>query len=174
MATPPGDGSSTTAVGARGIVLLAAALILGVILLNEFDTGPVPFSERVEVDDGPSTTSGLPTVTVVPTTTARAARAPADIRVLAANGTSTAGLGGRTTELLRNSEYNALAPIDSSRTVDATIVAYRADFDVEARALAQLLQLPLSAVRPLDETTPIPEDRDADIVVVVGPDLDLP
>ena len=40
--------------------------------------------------------------------------------------------------------------------------------------LAQLLQLPLSSVRPLDDSTPVPETRGADIVVIAGADLRLP
>jgi hypothetical protein len=173
MGDPAGPGPRTTAVGAKGIVLMAAAVLLGIVLLNEFDTGSVPFSEPVEVDTGPTTTRRLPTVSTSPATT-RAVRPPGDVRVLAANGTNTSGLGGRTTELLRNAGYNAVAPIDASRVVESSIVAYKPEAEAEARVIAQLLQLSLSAVRPYDTSTPVPEDRGAEVVVVVGPDLRLP
>lgn len=174
LGTPADPGSRTNAVGAKGIVLMAAAVLLGIVLLNEFDPGSVPFTEPVEVDTGPTTTRRLPTVSTTPTTV-RAARPPADVRVLAANGTNTSGLGGRTTDFLRNAGYNAVAPIDASRVVEATIIAYKPEAEPEARVMQQLLQLPATSVRAYDaNATPVPEDRGAEIVVIVGPDLRLP
>ena len=174
MGTDDGPGPPTQGVGAKGVLIVAAALLVGIVLLNKFDDAGVPFTPRVDVESGPTTTRRLPTVSAVPSTTLRQPRGPADVKVLPANGTNTSGLGARTNEFLRRANYNALAPIDASRVLDATIVAYSADFEAEARALAQLLQLPLSAVRPLDDSTPVPETRGADIVVIAGGDLRLP
>lgn len=156
------------------MLLVAAALLVGIVLLNKFDSGSIPFTPQVEVEGGTTTTRKLPNVSVLPTTTLHQPRPPADVKVLPANGTNTAGLGARTNEFLRKANYNALAPIDASRVLDATIVAYKADFEAEARVVAQLLQLPLSAVRPLDDSTPVPDTRGADVVVIAGGDLRLP
>lgn len=174
MGTDDGPGSPTQGVGAKGVLIVAAALLVGIVLLNKFDTGGVPFTPRVDVESGTTTTRRLPTVSVLPSTTLRPPRSPADVKVLPANGTNTSGLGARTNEFLRQANYNALAPIDASRVLDATVVAYSAEFESEARVLAQLLQLPLSAVRPLDDSTPVPETRGADIVLIAGGDLRLP
>ena len=174
MGTAEGPGSPPPGVGARGVVLVAAALLVGVVLLNKFDNDSAPFTPDVEVDSGTTTTRRLPTATALPTTTLRQPRPPADVKVLPANGTNTSGLGARTNEFLRRANYNALAPIDGSRLLDTTIVAYTAEFEAEARVLAQLLQLPLSAVKPLDDSTPVPETRGADVVVIAGADLRLP
>jgi hypothetical protein len=80
----------------------------------------------------------------------------------------------KTGTFLENNGYNTLAPTDS-RAVDASQVLYRADFEPEARAVAQLLGLPASAVKVLDENSaPVADTRGADVVVVAGPDLHLP
>ena len=84
----PGQAGST---GARGGILLAIAVVLGIVLLNGFDR--VPGSDSVDVDSildglGTSTTAagGGPPVTAAPavTSTTRASRAPADVTVLVA------------------------------------------------------------------------------------------
>ncbi len=174
MGPDDGPGPPNQGVGAKGVVIVAAALVVGIVLLNKFDDAGAPFTPRVDVESGTTTTRRLPTGTALPTTTLRQPRPPSDVRVLPANGTNTTGLGARTNDFLRRANYNALAPIDASRLLDATIVAYKPEFEAEARVLTQLLQLPLSAVRPLDDSTPVPDTRDADIVVIAGNDLRLP
>lgn len=166
--------------GARGLILLVVAVLLGIYLLQKFDTGS---SFNVPVQSGaPSattkatttTTRKLPTVSVLPTVTTKAVRSPDQVKVLPANGTSTQGLGGRTGDYLHTLGYNNLAATDASKTVDATMVEHKADFDAEARALAVSLQLPASSVRVLDDNVPVSDTRNADIVLVIGPDLHLP
>jgi hypothetical protein len=149
-----------------------AAVLLGLFLLNEYDT--TPFSADVETTDTTETTRRSPTVTVLPPASTRAVRPPEEVKVLPANGTNTSGLGGRTGEFLRTAGYNALAPIDATRTFDATQVQHKPEFEAEARAPAQLLQLPASSVRPMEESPPVPDTRSADIIVLAGADLRLP
>jgi hypothetical protein len=175
VADGPGARPSGSA-GARGAVLLVLAVVLGIVLLNKFDTGSVPFSQPVESNGGhtATTTRRLPSVSVVPTTTSRPPRPADQVKVLPANGTSTSGLGGRTGTFLSNNGYNALAPVDASRNLDTSLVLYSADFEPEARAVAQLLGLPASSVKALDANAPVPDTRGADVVVVAGADLHLP
>jgi hypothetical protein len=160
--------------GARGALLLVLALVLGVVLLQKFDTGTVAFTERVDTNATTATTRQAPTVSVVPSAPVRQPRAPSEIKVLPANGTSTTGLGGKTGDFLRTAGYNALAAMDATRNLDASLVLYKPDFEPEARTLAQLLQLPASAVKVLDDNAPVADTRGADIVVVAGADLHLP
>jgi hypothetical protein len=152
------------------------AVLLGIVLLNKFDTGRVPFSQPVESNGGRSTTTirRLPSVSILPSTTARPPRPADQVKVLPANGTGTSGLGGRTGTFLSNNGYNALAPEDATRNLDNSQVLYRADFESEARAVAQLLGLPASSVKVLDDNAPVADTRGADIVVIAGADLRLP
>ncbi len=145
-----------------------------VVLLQKFDTGRVPFSQPVDVDTGTDTTARSPTVSVLPPTTSRAARPADQVRVVVANASDIDGLAGRTTTFLTNNGYNALSPMDASRAMDNSQVLYRADFEPEARTIAQLLGLPGSAVKALDDNAPVPDTRGADVVVAAGGDVRLP
>lgn len=168
-------GAAATGAGGRGVFLLGIALLLGIVLLQNFDSGNPPFAEQVRTGQTTSTTiEEEPADPVGPTPTTRPVRPPADVRVLAANGTTTSGLAGRTTDILGQQGYNALAPLDATRVVEASQVQYKADFEAEARALAQFLVLPNSSLRVMEDTPPVPETRDADIIVVIGADLRLP
>ncbi len=175
MGTAEGPGPRPSgSAGARGAFLLAVALVLGIVLLQKFDTGQVPFSTSVDVDAGSVTTGRAPSVSVLPPTTSRAARPPDQVKVLAANASNIDGLAGKTTTFLTNNGYNALAPINATRSLDNSLVLYKPDFEPEARALAQLFGLPATAVKPLDDSAPVNETRNADVVVVAGEDLRLP
>ena len=169
------DARAPGGTGVRAAVLLSAAVVLGLILLKQFDTG-VAFNQNVGTNSGSATvtTTKQPTVSVIPPTTARPPRPAADVKVLAANGTSTSGLAGKTTEFLRQNGYNVLAPSDATRTVDTSLVEFKPDFEAEARAVAQLLQLPASAVRPAESDPPVADTRNADLLVIIGNDLHLP
>ncbi len=163
--------------GARGALLIGVALILGIVILQQYDDGSVDVDPQVQTTPDPDTTSTTrrqSTVSVVPIPTSRALRPPADVKVLAANATATSGLAGRTRDYLQTVGYNALAPTDATRSLDATQVQHTPEFEAEARALAQLLQLPASSIRPLEENPPVAETRGADIVLVIGNDLRLP
>jgi len=158
--------------GARGIILLAAAVVVGIVLLDQYETGPAPFSQQVETDS--STTSSTRrdgTVPVVPSPTTKPPRPANEVKVVAANGTTTSGLGGRTTTLLTGLGYNALTPTDATRLIEQTQVQYKPDFEAEARAIALLLQLPGSSVRVMEDNPPVPDTRDADVLVIIGADL---
>ncbi len=157
-------------------MLLGVALVLGIIILNQFDTGSIDVGTEVTAgdDDEATTTTRRSGVSVVPIPTTRAVRPPGDVKVLAANATATSGLAGRTRDYLQTVGYNALAPTDATRVLEATQVQHTPEFEAEARALAQLLQLPASSVRPLEENPPVPDTRGTDIVLIIGPDLRLP
>lgn len=158
-------------------MLLGVALLLGIIILNQFDSGSIDVDTEVSTgggDDGETDTTRRSSVSVVPIPTTRAIRPPGDVKVLAANGTATQGLAGRTRDYLQTVGYNALAPTDATRVVEATQVQHTPEFEAEARALAQLLQLPASSVRPLEENAPVPDTRGTDIALIIGPDLRLP
>ena len=171
---PSGAGAST---GARGAVLLAIAVVLGIVLLNAFDRVP----SSVDVDSileglGTSTTvEGGPADTTAPvvTSTTRAARAPGDVTVLVANGTDVRGLAGLTANARKGIGDNTLSPSDTSRPVDVTKVQFSPGFEAEGRAVATSLQLPPTAVEAATPANPPPvaDTLGANVVVVLGADV---
>jgi hypothetical protein len=152
----------------RGLVLLAAALVLGVVLLQKTDT-----TKTVAVSARTTTTAKHVTTTTNPaaTTTTVATRAPQTIKVIVANGTDVQGAAGRVNQELLAAKYNALSPTDASQKVKASAVYFTPGYDREAAVLAQLLQLPPTDVQALPTPLPVKDPHDANIVVVVGPDL---
>ena len=170
----PGPASGT---GARGALLLAVAVVLGIALLNRFDR--VPTSDSVDVDSilddlNTSTTAGDgSTATTAPaTTTTRASRPPGEVTVLVANGTDIRGLAGATATALKAIGYNTLSPTDS-RPVDVTKVQFSPGYEAEALAVATSLQLPPTAVEAANPANPPPvtDTLGANVVVLLGADV---
>jgi hypothetical protein len=159
----PSVGNST-----RGIALLAVAVIIGLLILNRTDESVSTGDVSVET---PTTEAETAPTVPSPPTTIRPLRAAADVKVLAANGSNVSGLGRRVADLLKSKGYtNTLAPTDTTRDVPATSVEFAADFEPEARAVAQALGLPPTVAKALD-SPPVSDTRGADVVVLIGPDL---
>ena len=153
----------------RGGVLLAVAVILGVVLLNKADDTP----HRVSAGPGngvSDTTDEVTTTTAPPTSTTAAARPPREVKILSANGTKVNGAAGRVRDTLRAQGYNVLAPTEA-KPVDASAVYFTPGYEREAAAAAQVLKLAPTAVRPLPNPPPLADLRGANVLVVVGPDL---
>ncbi|MDP8937427.1 MAG: LytR C-terminal domain-containing protein [Actinomycetota bacterium] len=167
------DQSGTA--GARGALLLAVAVVLGVVLLNSFDRAPTTDVDAIL--DGRDTTTTVaedPSVTApAATSTTRASRAPADVTVLVANGTDIRGLAGATATALKGIGYNTLSPTDTSRPVEATKVLFSDGFEAEARAVATSLQLPPTAVEASTPASPPPiaDTLGANVIVLLGGDV---
>lgn len=166
------QGGPSGGSGARGGILLVVAVGLGILILQAFDTGAVPFSDISSNTTAPRL-DGPVVTTPSATTTTKAPRPPSELVVLAANGTGTSGLAGRVTEFLRTNGYTSVAtPLDASRLLEASSVEFEAGYDAEAKILAQRLGLPATAVRQVGDAAPVPDRRGAVILVLIGPDLD--
>ncbi|MDQ6797858.1 MAG: LytR C-terminal domain-containing protein [Actinomycetota bacterium] len=158
-----------TSASARGIILLVVALVLGIFILNKTQGGG---ATSVSSEPRTTTTKAAKGVTTSTPPNTRAVRQPAAIKVLAANGSGVAGLGGKTGDRLTAAGYNSLAPANTSSDVSASEVEFTPGFDLEATAVAQVLGLPATSVKPLATDIPLADTKGADIVVLVGPDLD--
>ncbi|HJV08116.1 MAG TPA: LytR C-terminal domain-containing protein [Acidimicrobiales bacterium] len=179
----PGRGGGAPApggnAGARGALLLAVAVILGIVLLQQFDSPSVPSGQVSatsvpdQVDD-PSTTRrvGLTTVPQVSTTAPRA-RPKAEVKVLVANGAGLRGLGAQTTTALKNAGYtNTATPTDATTTVDKTAIMYAEGYEAEARELAGVLSLPATvATRLASPPVAAADIDDAKLLVILGVDV---
>jgi hypothetical protein len=175
---PAGNGASNA--GARGALLLAVAVILGIVLLQQFDTPSIPSGQVSatsvpdELDETTTTRRvGLTTVPQVSTTAARA-RPKAEVKVLVANGAGVRGLGSQTTTALRGAGYtNIAAPTDTTTSpIDKTSIMYVEGYEAEARELAGVLSLPATVVTRL-ATPPVAtaDIDDAKLLVILGVDV---
>lgn len=174
-----GDGSfarSAGGAGARGLALLAVALVLGIVLLNATDADPpgTTVSSRGDSDtsggsddddaDGEGSAAST-TLPVAPVTTA-SARAPKDVKVIVANASSTKGAAGGAGDRLKALGFNVLAPTNATAVPDSAVY-FTTGFDRDAAAIAAALQLPPAAVKPMPAPPPL-DTKDANVAVVLG------
>lgn len=172
-----GAAAATGGAGARGAVLLAVAVVLGIVLLQKFDTGGIDTTARVSsgatVAKTTSTTRrvGLTTVPLQVSSTTAKPRAKADVLVLVANGAGIPRLGAATTAVLKNLGYPTLTPTDATGNVDKTSIQFAEGFESEAREVAQTLSLPATVVARLSSPPVAAVDLgDAKVVVILGAD----
>jgi hypothetical protein len=160
--------------GARGLALLALALIIGVVLLNATDADPpgtnvsTKGSSSSSSDKGSSgQPAGTTTTTVAPTTT-QPAHAPKDVKVIVANASTVKGAAGGGRTALLAAQYNVLAPANSAPVADSAVY-FTPGYDRDALAIAGVLQLPATTVKPLPSPAPF-DIKGANVVVVLGAD----
>ena len=154
----------------RGVVLLAIALLIGIVLLNATDDQPpgTDLASSANSTGSGDADRGAATTTTGVTTTTVAARPPGEVKVLVANGSDVKGAAGKASEVLKAAQYNALAPGNAVK-VATSGVYFTAGYDREAAAVAAALQLPAELVKPVP--TPAPLDiKTANVVVVLGGD----
>lgn len=168
----PGDSYSRSSSGlnaGRAAFLLAVAVVLGIILLNATDDEPSTSVASTTDTTVPSeqATSTLPTTTIV----TLPPRAPADVKVIAANGTDVKGVAKKATDALKAAGYNVLSPTDASAKAPASAVYYAAEYTREANAVATGLGIPPTSVQPIPTPPPVADPRGANVVVVIGPEL---
>lgn len=165
----------------KAAALILGAFVLGYIVLNVDGTGG-----GIPVSAGASSASDVITNTtladsdeVESTTTTLALRAPATIKVVAINATSTAGIAGRATSKLQTAGYNALTPGNATAEFKATnptsvVYVVTPGYEREAAAVAAVFNLPASAVREMPATSPSPDIKaGTNIAVIVGTGLTI-
>lgn len=188
--------------GARGLVVVLIAVVLGVFLLARALDDPL----TVETSSGstgggggtatttaetPSTTSADGTATTaVPTTDAEgneipttttdltAARPPSQVKIQVANAARVSGAAGSQTQSLQALGYATGTPTNYTgpEILDTSRIHYKLGFLLEAQNLARALNLdPAVDIFPVDAELPIDKaDEDPDIVVLLGRDLAAP
>lgn len=156
-------------------MLLALAVILGVVLLQKFDTGTgsAQVSTKSSIETTTSTTRRV-TLTTVPaasTTSTVRARAKADVKVVVANGGGVRGAGASATAVLKTAGYATLTPADATANIDKTTIQYADGYEAEAREVATSLNQPATVVAKLSSPPVAAADiGDAKVVVVLGAD----
>lgn len=162
-------GRSAGVAAGRAAMLLGVAILIGLLLLNTGDADAPRVTTGTTLDDASS-----PPVTGdddEPADASAAARPPGEVKVLSANATRTEGAAGKVTEKLRVAGYLVVVPPTDAPRQDATLIHFTPGYEMEAQIIAEVLGLPLPSVRPLPTPAPIPDLRDAHVLVLVGPEL---
>lgn len=168
---PPPQGSV-----AKGAILVGVALVVGLFLLRDDsattaqvtvgnDTGsdvndPADGSGS---DDGSGDDGSTSSSTTVPV------RAPAEVKVLVANGSGINGAAGAETTNLEALGYVTATPTNAER-VPNTVVYYTAGYEREAAQLADALGLAETAVASLPTPAPVDDLQLSNLLIIVGPD----
>lgn len=146
----------------RAVILVVAAVVLGVVLLHGITRTPAASSAPTTVPTTAPAAAPTTTTTTVP---------HSGVTVLVANGTSAANVALHYTAVLQAQKWDMRPATDTTATVTASNVYYAAGQQNAANEVATELGLKLSAVQPLTATVPVPGVSGADVVAVIGPDL---
>jgi hypothetical protein len=161
----------------RGGLLIAVAVIVGVVLLGKgFDTGVVgssggdPSDEVATGDDGAGSTDegggADGTTTTTPVT-----HPVAEVRVQVLNSTGPSGSAGTATTTISAQGYVTLDPDNATdRNATATAIFAQPGYEADAAAIAAVVGI-TAAVQPMPAPPPAPAPIDANIVIVLGPDF---
>lgn len=197
-----GDGSFGRSAGGavgRGVVLVLIAVAIGAFLLRSGfdntssggaqttvgDSDPAE-AQNPEDDEGGAVDpagegNGDPADPATETTAPPPlpTREPSQVKVAAVNGTGTAGLAGRTADLMGVHGYVTGAKNAASVPMAVSVIYYRAGFSEDAKAVATHLRAPADIIAPAPEDVlsliaNADEVADFNIFVIVGADEVIP
>ena len=192
-----GLGPSNAAAAPRALLLIAVAVILGLVLLwKGLDTTPGVAVPPEATDDGSAESGGMveegpadlpvedepvAATTPAPTTTTTAVPAPTrppnQVRVLVANGSGVRRGASDVTDVLSPNGYTTLPPANATPT-DTSGIYYRSGYSGDARAVMEIvapgnpdliLPLPPGGLDVPDGT--LDRVANANVVVILGADL---
>lgn len=177
----PDNSYNRSAGGAvlRGALLLLVALVVGVVLLQNVDSGPsaLPSGETAAASDTTLAVGSDTTVadgTPIASTTTLLQRAPNLVKVLIVNGSGKNRAAARVKSFLGSSGYDFVDPRDAKASNYADRVSYTPGFEAEATAIGALLGLAAESIGPLpaEQTVKTPPDVPAfDVQIMVGQEL---
>lgn len=164
----------------RGLILVAVAVVLGVILLVKgggvgfegsdedltIDADSSGEEAPVEEESATTTTAATPVTSV----------APAALTIVALNGAGINGYAGASQQFLSVAGYTSTTAATAATQTAETIVYYAPGFEVDAATVAALFGLDLTAVQPLPEGTQLAQNpaelpAGTNVVVWLGPDV---
>ena len=192
-----GLGPSNAAAAPRALLLIAVAVILGLVLLwKGLDTTPGITVSPEATDDGSAESVGMveegpadlpvedepvAATTPAPTTTTAAVPAPTrppnQVRVLVANGSGVSRGAATVTDALSPAGYTTLPPANATPT-DTSGIYYRSGYSGDARAVMDIvapgnpdLIFPLTAGGLDVPDATLDRVANANVVVILGADL---
>jgi len=167
-APPPADGDDPRA-RTVGAVLLAAAVLVGLLLLWKGLAQEGGLVETATPGQPTTTTTAAPVPLGEATTTTTIApvgNPPASVAVLVANGTGKAGVAGSNADRLKAVGYTNVDTANADTTT-TSVVYFTPNAQPDANAVAQALGI--ASVQPLPSSPPVTLDG-ATVLVVIGTD----
>lgn len=161
---------------ARGLALIATAVIIGLFLLRNWDGSSAGGTELVadEADGAAATPGGDGAASGDPgaqtTTTAAAARPPGEVTVRVLNATSVVGAAGTMSDTLVQGNYKTVEPDDAGQMLDTTKILFAAGYEREAADLARAISSPAESLEALADPPQV-DPTGANLVVLLGKDL---
>lgn len=188
--TAPTQRAGGLDANARGLAVLAVAVVVGLLLLlttggdggtTEVATGGGDGGATTTIDisgidsepDGEVTTTTPDQTTTSSSTPGDGLRDPGEVKVLVLNGGGIGGVARSTSETIGEKGYVMQPPTNSANSPSqATTVVYYADgYQAEAEAVAAVIGKAPSVVEAMPSTSPGPGADSANVVVVLGKDV---
>jgi hypothetical protein len=161
------SGSTAT----RGMIVVVVALVVGVLLIVKGGGGSVVADQGDAIDATTTTVAGAGGAT---STTQKATTStvtpPAQLKVIAANGSQIKGLAARTKTQLGNAGYTSVVATDATTQASTSIVYFAAGFEADAKAVAAVLGMPPARLGDMPAQVPVASVGDAKVVIILGPD----
>ena len=152
------------AIIAGSVAVLVAGVVLVLVLTGGSDTPPA----NNEIGDATPPAATPPPPPAPPALT-RADKAATPVTVL--NGTTQTGLASAVARTIEKDGFTILATeTNADQQIAKTTVSYAAGNERAARAVAQIMKVPTSAVRAIDANTSVAASPESKIVVIVGSD----
>jgi len=159
---------------ARGLVLVAVAVVVGALLLPSATRGPLAASAvsaattttTAGAGGAPGSRHGRHSGTTTTTTVA-----PSAIHVLVANATSTNGVAGAVTSFLASKGFATLTAVNALVKVNATEVFTVGGAAADVGPVTSALDLSPASIEPAASAAPVASTTGANVVVIAGPDL---
>lgn len=180
------DGSFARSAGSamgRGVVLVVVAVLIGALLMQQaFDAdtstvvgpGTVVTTAKPSATTSEGDTNGTTDTTTPPTDTTTPpvsdTKAPNTVTVLVANGSGVNGAAGRMADDLKPIGYVTFTA-NAKANVTATAVYFVEGFQADAAAVASIIKANPAGVKPLPVPAPVSDTKNAQVLVVLGPDL---
>ncbi len=187
-----GFGRSAGANAARGIMVIVAAVIVGILLMNRGldgngssdgtaaavsgDQDATDATDDTTVDATTPTTDDSPAAgadtTVAGAVPLPAPRDPSQVAVLVLNGADGAqGVAGRGTDVLKSQNYITKDPKNADVN-GPSVVLFQPGYESEAIAVATAFGVdPAAVVQPFDPaTSPVADTQGANVIVRIGND----
>jgi hypothetical protein len=167
-----GQGSEGRVDWMKALVLIAVLVVVGVVILARSGSG----TSKVATG-GHRGTAAASTTTLAPSTTTTSVLPASQVKVQVLNGIGSGSYAGQWSTKLATKGYVTEKPDDATTRVPTSIIfILTPGYQAEANQLAATVGLSESAVDPTippPSSAPIPatERNTANLVLVIGPDL---